>query len=86
MKNLDLLAKRIEHIEDVINKAKLEKSVAERQLNELRPQRDALDNKSLESFNCKVADLPKQLEKLETELEQMITDLEEDIKYTELNQ
>ena len=74
---------RLKIIEEKINKAKLEQSVCERQLKELRPKRDALEHQCVETYGCKVSELPKQIEDMENRFVSMVEVLESSISKAE---
>lgn len=77
------IAKRLQQIEDKINQAKIEQSICEKQLKELRPKRDALEQKCADTYGCKVSELPEKLVVMETELVNFIEQLEDRIAKAE---
>ncbi len=80
------IAKRLQQIQDKISKAKMEQSICEKQLKELRPKRDLLEQKCMDTYGCKVSELPSKLVVMEAEFVNFIEQLEDRITKAENSQ
>lgn len=73
-------SEKLKIIDKAIEKAKLEVGFHEKQLVELKPQRDAMESECKEKYNCAIDELPKLLEKNKKKLSDLVDELESDIK------
>ena len=73
------MIEKLAELESDINKAQLESDVLQRQLKDLLPVRQKIEDECLEKYECSIDELPKHKEKLEVQLQQMVDTLEKEI-------
>lgn len=71
---------RLKNLEKKINEAQTEVTIRQRQLKELKPQRDALEKECKDNYDCDIKDLASTIEANEKEMGKLLERLEQSLK------